>query len=134
MTDAAAGKIVKRRTLMLLVGTELLDVLADQPSRTIKFLMNDAGIAFFPASQQHRESKFPGLSYKDDTSGNALAGVLNGERIDIRFHSAFVPDRVRLLWARIRVQPQLSHVRDLPLYYQGKLLSPPRRADSPFLS
>lgn len=108
---------------MLLVGTELLDLLSDQPSRTIKFLMNDAGIAFFPASQQHRESKFPGLSYEDDYGGNALAGVISGQRIDIRFHSAFIPDRVRLLWARIRVQPQLSHVRDLPIYYQGKLLS-----------
>jgi len=47
---------------MLVVGIELLDVLSEQPSNTIKFLMNDAGIAFFPASQQHRESKFPGLS------------------------------------------------------------------------
>jgi hypothetical protein len=43
---------------------------------SLKFLLNDSAIAFFPATQQHRDMKLEGFSYEDDYRGNALAGVV----------------------------------------------------------
>ena len=38
--------------------------LLDHPQGTVKFILNDRGIYFFPATQQHRDSKVQGLSYE----------------------------------------------------------------------
>ena len=53
---------------MRAISTELLK----KRQGSLKFLLNDSAIAFFPASQQHRDVKLEGLSYEDDYRGNAL--------------------------------------------------------------
>jgi len=40
-------------------------ILLDQARGTVKFLLNDRGIVFFPATQQHRDIKSHGSSYAD---------------------------------------------------------------------
>lgn len=62
---------------------------------SVKFLLNDSAIAFFPAAQQHRDIKLEGLSYEDDYRGKALAGLATADHVEIRFHSAFSDERVR---------------------------------------
>ena len=63
--------------------------LLDHAQGTLKFILNDSGIYFFPATQQHRDTKSHGLSYEDDYRGNAVAGIVMPERVEIRFHKAF---------------------------------------------
>jgi hypothetical protein len=96
-----------------------VELLRSQPAN-VKFLLNDSGLAFFPATQQHRDMKFPGLSYEDDHRGNALAGLVQPGRVDIRFHSAFSDERIRQLWSRVLASLELSGAQFGTLYYQGR--------------
>ena len=104
---------------MRAVSTELLK----ERQGSLKFLLNDSAIAFFPASQQHRDMKFEGLSYEDDYRGNALAGVVTLERVEIRFHKAFSDERIKSIWARVLSIPEVACAGLGRLYYQGREIS-----------
>lgn len=86
----------------------------------LKFILNDSGIAFFSAAVQHREMKTAGLSYEDDYRGNAVAGIVTPERVEIRFHRAFSDERIRHLWSRMLAVPEIAEARLGRLYYQGR--------------
>jgi len=100
---------------MHVIGAHLLE-----KSRSLKFILNDSGILFFPASQQHRDTKIEGLSYEDDYRGNAVAGIISEQRVEIRFHSAFSDERIRNLWLRVLAIPEVARARPGQLYYQGR--------------
>ena len=95
------------------------DLLNHRPG-TLKFILNDSGVFFFPATQQHRDSKFQGLSYEDDYRGNAVAGIVMPERVEIRFHKDFSDDHIRNLWRSVLSSPELADARLGQLYYQGR--------------
>jgi len=101
---------------------ELLVPSSGTPVASIKFLLNDRSLAFFPASQQHRDSKFPGLNYEDDYKGNALAGIIQNGRAEIRFHQAFTDARVKSIWTQTeKAMPTLaSSVQSVT--YQGRII------------
>jgi hypothetical protein len=101
---------------MHVVGTELLK----ETSGSVKFILNDAGIMFFPATLQHRDVKTHGLSYEDGYRGNAVAGLVTQERVDIRFHKAFSDERIRGIWFRVSIIPEIAKARLGRLYYQGR--------------
>ena len=103
---------------MRAIGVELLT----QQPRNLKFIVNDSAIAFFPAAQQHRDIKVEGLSYEDDYRGNALAGLLTSERVEIRFHSAFSEEHVRSIWSRASKIPEIARAGLGRLYYQGRAI------------
>jgi hypothetical protein len=94
--------------------------LLDQAQGTLKFILNDSGIYFFPATQQHRDTKSHGLSYEDDYRGNAVAGLVMPGRVEIRFHKAFSDDRIRTIWRSVLSSPELAKTRLGQLYYQGR--------------
>lgn len=102
--------------------TELLISGANTQGVVLKFLLNDHGIAFLPATRQHREVKFPGLSYEDDYRGNALAGLLQAGRAELRFHQAFADERVRDIWAIAESAVPLLATAVLIVTYQGRRL------------
>lgn len=87
---------------------------------SLKFLLNDSGIAFFLASLQHRDMKMPGLSYEDDYRGNALAGIVTADHVEIRFHQSFSDERVRALWSQALALPELSGIKFGRVLYQGR--------------
>ena len=98
------------------IGVELLK----DKSRSLKFILNDSGILFFPATQQHRDVKMPGLSYEDDYRGKAVAGLVASERVEIRFHSAFSDERMRSLWSRVLTISEVANAGLGRVYYQGR--------------
>jgi lipase chaperone LimK len=104
-------------------NTDLFEQAAEPNSRMIKFLLNDRGIAFFSANQQHREVKLPGLSYEDDYKGDALAGTFQAGRADIRFHQAFSDEKVRRLWKNVFQRLPLVESANVRVFYQGRELS-----------
>jgi hypothetical protein len=91
-----------------------------QAAGTSKFILNDSGIHFFPATQEHRDTKSQGLSYEDDYRGNAVAGLVMPGRVEIRFHKAFSDDRIRTIWRSVLSSPELANARFGQLYYQGR--------------
>src|SRR5262245_3643107 len=99
-----------------------MELLKDQ-RRSLKFLLNDSAIVFFPSAQQHREIKFEGLSYEDDYRGNALAGLVTPDHVEIRFHSGFSDAHVRSIWSRVMTVPEIANAGLGTLYYQGRELT-----------
>src|SRR6186997_2325767 len=97
--------------------------LLDHAQGTLKFILNDTGIYFFPATQQHRDTKLSGLSYEDDYRGNAVAGLVMPGRIEIRFHKDFSDDRIRAIWRKVLSCPELATAKFGALYYQGRELA-----------
>jgi hypothetical protein len=87
---------------------------------TLKFVMNDSAIAFFSVTQQHRDIKPAGLSYEDDYKGNAVAGMITGGRVEIRFHRHYSDERIRNIWRRVLASPQIAKTVHGRLYYQGR--------------
>jgi hypothetical protein len=103
---------------MRIVGAELLK----ERKGSLKFIMNDSGIVLFPATQQHRDVKLSGLSYEDDYRGNAVAGLISENRVEIRFHSAFSDERIRCLWSRFVRIPAIASAQLGQLHYQGRTI------------
>ena len=101
---------------MRVFNSELLE----HAQGTVKFILNDSGIYFFPAAQQHRDTKAHGLSYEDEYRGNAVAGLVMPGRVEIRFHKAFSDERIRSLWRGVLASPELAKARLGQLYYQGR--------------
>ncbi|HEY1171772.1 MAG TPA: hypothetical protein VGH19_10405 [Verrucomicrobiae bacterium] len=97
-------------------GAELLK----ERKGSVKFILNDSGILFFPATQQHRDMKGMGLSYEDDYRGNAVAGLVMERRVEIRFHKAFADERIKRLWARVMANAEIAKAGLGKLYYQGR--------------
>ncbi len=100
---------------MLVSNADLL-----QAGRTVKFILNGSAIVFLAVGQQHRDVKLPGLSYEDDYQGNAVAGLVTPQRVEIRFHRDYSDDRIRRLWIHVSLVPELASLRCRKLYYQGR--------------
>ena len=100
---------------MRAIGVQLLE-----NSKNLKFILNESGILFFLASQQHRDSKIDGLSYEDDYRGNAVAGLITFNHVEIRFHSAFSDERIRNLWSGVMAIPEVARAGLGQLFYQGR--------------
>ena len=103
---------------MQCIGANLLN----EKGRSLKFLLNDSAIVFFPTNQEHRDTKIAGLSYEDNYRGNALAGIITSDRVEIRFHSAFTDERVRNIWSQALKVPEIASASLDDVYYQGRKL------------
>src|SRR5689334_19817351 len=103
---------------MRAIGLELLQ----GTSRNLKFILGDSMILFFPGSQQHREIKMEGLSYEDDYRGNAVAGLITSDHVEIRFHKAYSDDRLRAIWSHVLAIPEVAAAGLGGVYYQGRRL------------
>jgi hypothetical protein len=101
---------------MRAVNLDLLESNRDN----LKFIFNETAIVFFHAAQQHRDIKSHGLRYEDDHRGNALAGLVTAEKVEIRRHSAFSHERVEHIWRRVLDIPEIANAGLRPLYYQGR--------------
>jgi hypothetical protein len=86
----------------------------------LKFLLNESAIAFFPVTTQHRDFKGSELSYEEEHRGNALAGLVFRDRVEIRFHRSFSDERVRGIWAKVVAMPELAELKLRRVVYQGR--------------
>lgn len=105
---------------MQIIAAELIATLTE--TGCVKFVLNDAVIALFPATWQHRDFEVPGVRYRDDSGGNALAGVLTPVRVEIRRHRAFSPSRVAALWRRVLENESCVALRNVSVFYGSDVL------------
>lgn len=103
---------------MVVINADLLN----QPQGSVKFILCESGIFFFAAMQQHRDAKCPGMSYEDDYRGNALAGLVLPDHVELRFNKDFPDARVQAMWRSVLSSPELAGARLGQLYYQGRLI------------
>jgi hypothetical protein len=105
---------------MRIIGLDQLERVASGECAEAKLLLNHSAAVFFPATQQHRDQKVAGVSYDDDSAGNALAGMIRPRVMEIRFHRQFTDAAVAHLVRKLCVQPSLQCLRDWSVTYQGR--------------
>ena len=103
---------------MTVINPDLLN----QAQGTVKFILNENGIFFFAATQQHRDVRSRGMSYEDDYRGNAVAGLVLPDHVEIRFHKDFPDTRIQAIWRSVLSSPELAGARIGQLFYQGRLI------------
>ncbi len=98
---------------MNIVGDDFLRASIAQDGYFIKVVLNARAAHFFPHTTEHRDATLPGLTYRDDSMGNALAATVKPTRIDIRLHSAFSPSHVKAIVEQMETEIGGSAVRCL---------------------
>ena len=107
---------------MNVTGLESVQTLLESDGYLLKLVAHDTAVHFFPHTSEHRDAKLPGLSYEDDSRGNALAAMVKPGRIEFRFHRSFTDARVRTIAERILAQPDVSFASSFTVTYQGRTL------------
>ena len=108
---------------MKLIGVEFLNSQLAQPGFTGKAVFNRQGIIFFPTSEQHRDQKVAGISYEDDSAGNALAAMLSPGKIEIRNHRDFSEPLVAQIVLNLMALTELAMLRGWQVTYGGRNLN-----------
>jgi hypothetical protein len=107
---------------MVVYGLDVLQRMLESDDYFLKLVANESAVFFFPHTTEHRDAKQVGLSYEDNSAGNALAATVKLGQIDFRFHRAFSDERVRNLARGILEHPDISSVAGFAVRYQGRPL------------
>jgi hypothetical protein len=110
---------------MNIQGIDYLTDLVKRSHWEAKCLLGEAGLAIFPSEIQHAQAGFPELTYRDDYTGTALAGMVKPTLIELRLHKHFSSERVLALWTRVQAQSPVTalYFRQFRLFYGGKQLT-----------
>lgn len=110
--------------LMNIVGDDYFRRSFSQEGYFIKLVLNSRAAHFIPSSTEHRDASLPGMSYRDDSMGDALAATVKATQIDIRLHKAFSPSQVKAVLERLE-QSIGDYVNSQPfkVHYGGEYLT-----------
>ncbi len=106
----------------MILGEDLLRSALESEGFFIKLIINETAANFFPATIEHRNATIEGLQYLDDSMGNALAGTIKPNQIDVRYHKAFSDERVCANFELMFMMLDLDRADSFSVYYQGRLL------------
>ncbi len=107
---------------MKIMGEDFFRSAVESDGFFLKAVLNETGAYFFPHTTEHRDATQPGLCYKDDSMGNALAATIKPRQIDIRHHRAFSDERVRGIAQRLLECPAAETIAGFAVNYQGRSL------------
>lgn len=109
---------------MNIFGADFLRLTLESDGYRFKLILNDTSAHFFPFTTEHRDATQPGLYYKDDSLGNALAATIKPRQIDIRFHRAFSDQHVTTMVQLLLKHPDMEPLTGFAVNYQGRPLIP----------
>ncbi|PHR97456.1 MAG: hypothetical protein COA78_27700 [Blastopirellula sp.] len=87
-----------------------------------EMVFNERGAIIFDGRFQHSDTGSPGIAYKDNYAGNALAAMLRMGSIEIRFHKNFSDARVTEIMNSIQATDALNSLGACDVIYQGRKL------------
>jgi len=105
---------------MIIIGLDYIDQLRAEPFYAAKAVLNAQGIIFFPENREHRDQKAAGISYEDNYKGNALAAMIRPQRLEIRYHQAFVDKEIATLIRNMAKNEALAFWGSWEITYQGR--------------
>lgn len=108
---------------MNIIGADFLRSTLQSDGYYLKLILNDSAAHFFPYTTEHRDATLPGLCYKDESLGNALAATIKPRRLDIRFHRAFTDQHVATIVQRLLNHPDMQLLTGFTVNYQGRTLA-----------
>lgn len=107
---------------MNIIGADFLRSTLELDGYYFKLVLNDSAVHFFPYTTEHRDATQPGLCYRDDSLGNALAATIKPRQIDIRFHRRFTDQHVATIVRRLLQHPDMQILAGFVVNYQGRAL------------
>lgn len=107
---------------MNVIGADFLSSQLESDGYYFKLILNDSAAYFFPYTMEHRDATQPGLCYKDESLGNALAATIKRMQIDIRHHHAFSDQHVTTIAGRLLQHPDAQLLAGFTVNYQGRTL------------
>ena len=93
-----------------------------KPGYQFKAVFNERGIILAPGAVQHKDTRVPGIWYDHDHKGNALAAMIYNGRFEIRGHSAFPPERVRVIVVKLAKLSGMALLRGFAVTYRNQSL------------
>ena len=109
---------------MNIVGDDYLRVAISQDGYFLKLIFNARAAHFFPYTTEHRDASLPGLCYRDDSTGDAVAATIKPTQIDIRLHKAFSSALIVSVIGRIeQAIGNSSNAIPFDVNYGGKYIS-----------
>jgi hypothetical protein len=109
---------------MNIVGDDYLRTSISEDGYFIKLVFNSRAAHFFPYTIEHRDASLPGLCYRYDSIGDALAATIKPTQIDIRLHKAFSPLQVKTILERIETDiGNSADSQSFVVNYGGKYLT-----------
>lgn len=97
--------------------------LVTQDHFSAKMVFNGSGAILFSVRKEHRDQSAPGIRYRDNYQGDALAAMLSPGRIEVRYHKSFSDDRVASVLSDLLTQPELEPISGFGVTYQGRPLT-----------
>lgn len=107
---------------MYLHGIDYIQQQIPKQAFSAKMVFNANGAIFIPVTAQHADQSGPGIQYKDNYKGNALAAMLAPGKIEIRFHRDYSDTKVATIIAELKRQPDLDFMVSWNATYQGRPL------------
>jgi len=114
--------IGQSRPNMNIIGADFLRLMLESDGHYFKLILSETGAFFFPYTTEHRDATQPGLCYKDDSLGNALAATITPRQIEIRLHRAFSDQHVTTIDQRLLKHPDMELLTGFVVNYQGRTL------------
>jgi len=105
---------------MRVYGLDSVQSLLEAGEYFFKLIANERAVVLFPHVTEHRDVDVAGLSYQDESQGNALAATVKRGRIDFRFHRHFSDERVGNLVKIMQLQPEMTFAAEFEFAYQGR--------------
>ena len=109
--------------VMKLYGVDTLLAAFESDGFLLKMILNESAACLFPHTSEHSDAMQPGLCYKHDSQGNALAAMVKPNPIEIRHHNAFSENRVRHVLGLLLSAVDSDDLRGFAVQYQGRLLA-----------
>lgn len=92
---------IMHRNFINVFGSDFLRTSISNGGYFIKLIFNLRAAHFFPYTTEHRDASLPGLCYRDDSDGDALAATIKPTQIDIRLHRSFSPSQIVSIFDRM---------------------------------
>lgn len=107
----------------MIIGAQIVAKLFSGEVQWAKAVFNARGAIFFRAIEQHSEQKAEGISYEDNSKGNALAAVITRDAIEIRRHNSFSDEAVAAIVRNLISCSGVSGLSGSRVTYGGKPIS-----------
>lgn len=110
---------------MLILDRDDILALVERERFSAKMVFNGNGAVLFSVKREHRDQSAPGICYRDNYAGDALAAMLGPGHIEIRYHQDFADAEVARILAALLADPRLAPIAGFVATYQGRRLNLP---------
>lgn len=108
---------------MCIHNAEIILPIVNRDRYFLKCIINATDAVFFSGTELHSNVKMAGVSYEEDSQGNAMAVTIADGLIDVRWHNQFTASTVTAIFCELLAAPQMAPIAKFEIHYQGRILT-----------